>query len=82
MISFVFRNLPLQIEIYGRKNGEAWLICSSVSNHSMDQVMNVRKNFPYEVRSVLKTDIILCTDVNITENTILIANVYSPNVSK
>ena len=58
------------------------LICSALSNQSMGQVILVRKNFPYEVRSVLKMDRLLCTGVNINENTTSITNVYSPNISK
>ena len=68
------------------ENKELWeyecgggLFCSSVSNHNMGQLILVRKNFPDEVKQALKTDWLLCIEVIINENTILIANTYSPN---
>ena len=52
---------------------------SSVSTHSMGQAILVRKNFPFDVHCIFKSQRIIIAEVQLEEETVSVANIYGPN---
>ena len=54
------------------------LFCAPVSNHSLGQVILIKKHFPYNVTCVNKTDRILSIEIQMDDKVLFAANVYAP----
>ena len=57
------------------------LFYTSVNGHSMEQIILVRKNFPFDVQCVFKNDRILTVRVMFSNNEMYVTNVYAPAIA-
>ena len=57
------------------------LFHTSATHHSMGQVILIKKNFPYQVQPVLKTERILTIKILFEDHDLHITNIYAPTES-
>ena len=67
------------VDLWEREWG-GQMFCVPVSNHSLGQLILVKKNFPFQVKCVEKKDRLLSIEIELHDKTLYVANVYAPTV--